>query len=955
MNSAKAFKTASLGRLVLVFSGIMFLFLALSAHQTSDKLQLENERQLLRELEASLDAMIMQTADDSFIYHHFQDLIAVARQSDLDQNQLERKLIELRENIRLSVKAFFYRNSDQVLAFNNEPGDLDLFAPLLRSINSSGEEFAANQRSLHQLLLNRFGPGHRLELMRISKDHLKRYKFLEKDQFYYWNEYSDGIGVFFIAEDLPGFAARFLQIQADRAIFGAGDPSKNIWHAPYGLSGDQMAAAKLKARLQGKDHVVASGKLWKFVEDEAGYCWCRITDESTLSTTRPVWSELLFYLSSLLSFSSLALYLFAVFGLETGKKFCEFMDTLSLRYRILGLFSMASIFPVLFTVLIGASSLADRAEIIENAVVSDSISAIEPLEKQYLDLLNRKEIMAKELRQKLVTTPASEELFSEYLHRFGLPRRLSRLEVRDGDGTTLFSTDDREVHGVVQAMDIFSRISLKLHAPSRMGNSAMKISPAEIVSESVMSTDEIGMATIMRQKGKQWIFRMGTFPTTWFWDAFPEIATGPAFMCIATQMQVSYNYQLQKLLSESNSSSESFPLAIELNYHYCNFNLSPSIAVDNRQALVNAAIAGYRTGKVLYRDIIINGKKFWATIKPEKFINTTVFLHLISQSDRLRSLNPLKSKLMAGSIFALLISLLGALLITKLIILPITDLGSGINAIRERHGNFRTPVRRNDEFGALAMAFNNVISELKELEYGRVVQESLLPASAPEIAGYDLAFFTTSATDLAGDYHDAIPLDDGRIAIILGDVTGHGISAALAMAMAKATVNHTGTNGARYPSELMEKLNALFNKELKPRHKFMTLVTVVLEPETGKLEIDNAGQSYPRFYNAGTAVSEDVELPTMPLGAMKKRRGKAAEKYMKTGDAIILYSDGIIECSDESGEMYGYDRFYDHFAELMGSRTPANKAIELLMHRLDNFRKPGPYPDDVTLVLLIRK
>ncbi|HMM60508.1 MAG TPA: hypothetical protein PKC25_10320, partial [Candidatus Rifleibacterium sp.] len=93
---------------------------------------------------------------------------------------------------------------------------------------------------------------------------------------------------------------------------------------------------------------------------------------------------------------------------------------------------------------------------------------------------------------------------------------LARLEVRDGDGQTIFSTDDRQVHGVAEAMDILSRMIIKLHSPHRMSPAAAtRVSPAEIVSESVMSTDEIGMATIMRLRGRQWHFHMGTFPTTW--------------------------------------------------------------------------------------------------------------------------------------------------------------------------------------------------------------------------------------------------------------------------------------------------------------------------------------------------------------------------------------------------------------------------------------------------------
>ena len=544
-------------------------------------------------------------------------------------------------------------------------------------------------------------------------------------------------------------------------------------------------------------------------------------------------------------------------------------------------------------------------------------------------------------------------MFQRYLKKHSLPRFLARLEVRDGDGQTIFSTDDRQIHGVAEAMDILSRLLIRLHSPSRMSSTAAsRISPAEIVSESVLTTDEIGMATIMRLRGRQWQFHMGTFPTTWFWDVYPEIASGPGFMCQINQLREVYLRQVEETLGEKQLENGSIQLATELNYHFSDFKIFPQRPDFPDDKLLQVAISSFRANRVMFREFTIAKEKFWATFKPEKHVNSHIFIHLISQNSRLQALEPFKWSLFAGSVFALTMSLLGAMLITRLTILPISDLSTGITAIRERRHNFEIPVRRSDEFGALAGAFNKVISELKELEYGRIVQESLLPKEPIVPEGFDIAFFNTSATDLAGDYHDCVPLNDGRLAIILGDVTGHGISAALAMAMAKATVNYAATDGKLFPAGLMDMLNALFNRELKPRHKFMTLVTLVLNPATGEVEIDNAGQSYPRLFKYAEGTSEEIELPGMPLGAMKKRRGQIARRMMQTNDAIILYTDGIIECSDLTGDMFGYDRFRDSFERLMQQKVSANDALKAMMHELDTFRQPGPYPDDVTLVII---
>ena len=286
--------------------------------------------------------------------------------------------------------------------------------------------------------------------------------------------------------------------------------------------------------------------------------------------------------------------------------------------------------------------------------------------------------------------------------------------------------------------------------------------------------------------------------------------------------------------------------------------------------------------------------------------------------------------------------------------MPVGDLSKGILAIRNRIKDFSIPVRRNDELGELAKAFNKVISEFDELEYGKIVQDSLLPPGPPQIEGYDIAFFTISATDLAGDYHDTVTLEDGRISIILGDVSGHGISASLAMAMAKATFNYAKSQKVKFPEEFMDMLNIMFNKELKPRNKLMTLISMALTPETGEVIFDNAGQSYPAYYTASTQTCEEIKMPSLPLGGMKKRKKKPITKMMEPGDAFIFYTDGMIEASAANGEMFGYERFFEMFTEQMKHNAKSKDAINAIFQAMDNFREPGPRSDDITMIIVKR-
>lgn len=946
-------RTASFGRLLLLFAAIMLFFLAITADQTLEKILVEEEKQYNLNLASSQDRIFAATQLETFIKDRFMELAEVARQPQPQVSQIKNHLENFQKD-HTSIKCFFYNDQNLEFSFNQSDEDLLFFTSLMQRLHQNGEAFKKSQREIHQELLNRFGPGNRLELLHNHRGKIMRFKHMQKDQFYYWNSYENNRAIFLIATDFPDFIDRFslAKIALKQQYSGAGDPKNRRFVAPQNTEIEQMQAAKIKSELTGKSIVSEFSRKWFFIEDESGNYTClAVAADNPGSTFRfVVWS--IKHFSFFFSIILIAIYCLSIFSMNPGRTICKKLDAASIKYRILGLFSMASIFPVLFSILIGATSLSDRAEIIENQATGESIVNLNRLETMISEKIEQSERMARMMRNKIVRQPASEEFFREHLKMFSLPRNLSRLEVRDGLGKELFSTDDRQVHGVSEAMDIFSRIALKQHAPSRLGQKANMVTPAEVVSESVLSTDELGMATILRQRGRQWFFRMGTFPTLWYYDVFPELATGPAFMHYSTQLITVFNKQVRETLAIEKQSTDNLQLSTELNYYYNNHRIFPAISGLEENRLLDAALVSMKTGKVVFRNTMLNQTPYWVAIKPEKIIGGHVFFNMISKPGRLAELTPLRNQLFTAGIMALAISMLGAMLLIRLFILPVGDISQGINAIRERQNDFKIEVRRKDEFGALASAFNKVIDELKELEYGKIVQSSLLPGKIPVPSGYDLACFRTSATDLAGDYHDILPLSDGRTAIILGDVTGHGISAALAMAMAKATVDYLDLQGQEFPGPLMDKLNALFNRELKPRHKFMTLVTMVLDPLSGELVVDNAGQSYPYYFMAAENKAEEIQIPSMPLGASKKRRAKPEVRTMKSGDAVILYSDGIIECSDTNEVMFGYDRFKETFIELLRHNLSAEQILATMINRLDNFRKPGPYPDDVTLVLL---
>ena len=97
-----------------------------------------------------------------------------------------------------------------------------------------------------------------------------------------------------------------------------------------------------------------------------------------------------------------------------------------------------------------------------------------------------------------------------------------------------------------------------------------------------------------------------------------------------------------------------------------------------------------------------------------------------------------------------------------------------------------------------------------------------------------------------------------------------------------------------------------------------------------------------------------MKMPSLPLGGMKKRKKKPITKQMEPGDAFIFYTDGIIEASSETGEMFGYERFFAKFAEQMKLKVSAKEAINNIYQAVEDFREPGLHSDDITLVIVRR-
>jgi len=235
----------------------------------------------------------------------------------------------------------------------------------------------------------------------------------------------------------------------------------------------------------------------------------------------------------------------------------------------------------------------------------------------------------------------------------------------------------------------------------------------------------------------------------------------------------------------------------------------------------------------------------------------------------------------------------------------------------------------------------------QELRVAQLIQQQFLPKTLPDLPGWQIAAFYRAAAEVGGDFYDFIPLPDGKIGLVVGDVTGHGVPAALVMATTRSVLRSEAPRLIA-PGKVLERVNEFLHADI-PANMFVTCLYAVLDPGTGALTYANAGHDLP-FVRRGSAV-EELRATGMPLGAMPGMVYIEKEATLGPGDVILLHSDGLAEAHDQSRAMFGFGRM----RTLMGGLGIGQELIDGLLDALAGFTGPAwEQEDDITLVTLAR-
>jgi serine phosphatase RsbU (regulator of sigma subunit) len=240
-----------------------------------------------------------------------------------------------------------------------------------------------------------------------------------------------------------------------------------------------------------------------------------------------------------------------------------------------------------------------------------------------------------------------------------------------------------------------------------------------------------------------------------------------------------------------------------------------------------------------------------------------------------------------------------------------------------------------------------------ELEIARRIQQSLLPRTFPGLPGFDMSGFCLSARQVGGDFYDVITLAHGKALLVVADVMGKGIPAALFGATLHTLVR-TVAEWTSQPALLLKRVNRLIFDDLSRVDMFITVSVALIDTTQDKLSLANAGHC-PLLLKTLTGRIEPVSAEGVPLGIMPDAIFEQQDFPLCPCQCVLLYTDGVTEASNAKGEFFGQKRLMGWLSEVDGEQCSATGLRDHFELQLRSFQAQTPLRDDQTFLILARQ
>lgn len=297
---------------------------------------------------------------------------------------------------------------------------------------------------------------------------------------------------------------------------------------------------------------------------------------------------------------------------------------------------------------------------------------------------------------------------------------------------------------------------------------------------------------------------------------------------------------------------------------------------------------------------------------------------------------------------------------------PIRTLAKDLRQVSLGRFEHQSRVRSGDEIGDLARTFNQMTANLRqaqeavvaqkaiehELNLATRIQTRLLPASLPVVPGFDIAAHYHSAREVGGDYYDFVKIDDEHLGMVVADVSGKGVPGSLVMTMTRSLLRMAAAGGS--PFDTIDQVNRILAPDISPG-MFVTLVYFVLHLPTHRIRLVRSGHNSPLLYSArqGKLIAlqpRGIALGLDPRGALFRSELEVQQFTLRSGDSLVVYTDGIVEGKDPQGESYSDERFARRVQE--EARGSAQAIIDSVITDLESHKKTAEQSDDITILVV---
>lgn len=867
-----------------------------------------------------------------------QALSDIARQVKPASNPPEAK--RLAERVRAALPGYGF----ELFAFDRRgiltgsvpvsPPNLWLMRRLLAALATEGAAETAVTGNLDRRLKAVFGNSRSLRSFRQSRGVRMRMQRLKKPVSIFWDSGPAG-GFLLVIFSEPDVGSRLAEIWTQEAAPGTALGWKtcdsDTWRALGPVRPELPARFWKRLEKQGRQEIDTNRRHWEFRLTNGGNVLF-LAVPSPSATSR---SPLLFWWGFI-----------ATVCLVSARIIANGPDMLGpiTRLSVL-LFVVAAAVPTACAALAGFRVLSDRREVLRSEVQRAQVDALRLFDERFEDHLDR-------FRRRLVRLTSQPSFYDLGHTRAAAPFIAQpfsgHLDLLASDSRTIARVPDTDT-AFTPLLPVIQRMALEVLAPDLIATPGVRIDAA---TDRMIREGQFGFTALAIRPRRLNQMNTGTSRPMFYWDHPRTEGQDAAFaVFVFDRENLMRDYAATRILE----SGALWGTKIRIGAHH----------LDRTEAFPGNATAWRKLTPAVNRSRVLNkpvfgkvrfgSRDWWYTAVAGTNIDRYSFIALYPDDKIEAALGELRAKAYAGmAVMIFLAAGLGALLSRRLT-RPVSALAEGVSNLQRKEFNRLVRIDGQDELARLSSAFNGMMAELKDLDVARAVQGSLLPASYPAPDGYSIHGSCLFAGDLGGDCLDCRPLPDGRILLLIGDVSGHGAASALLMAFIKATVTLWSRSGVSDLPLLANRIDALLRSFPGPR-RFLAFFGCLFDPAMHTIEWLSGGHPYPLLVRlAGSA--RFVGAPGYPLGIRRRPQASPAGTLeFEPGDTLFFYTDGFVEALDRTGVPVGYDRMTAMAVTACAAASADGKRARNIVDNLLEHRAAitDEWSDDVTMLVLAR-